>query len=321
MRVRVVRRAHDQRAAPPPLRLLRRHAAVACTAADAVHATAEACASADWKSHKPQCLRLCKVKAEGAVPAQQPVPPQPAAAGGAFKVTHETPAMLQKAGCFLTVHPNQRFRPGVLQVADAPGRRKDVVLPLLREAWDDPATYTDRVPLHFPPMTVFAVAGECALTHDCVRSFTQYYALPANKGVLFSWPGVAAVLSDVVCGEQLRPCPHTKLLLCVQMLLGFGRDGAMFSRIMPRLLRASSLDGLLGEHRHGMRPPFYPQFVRAATNPPSSGLSVRDGSGSLQLACHVYERFCDEQLVAEFERFVYRETIERPMKTELGTAR
>ncbi len=260
------------------------------------------------------------MRTAGAVPAPAPSPEAAARAafpGGAWRVTLETPAMLDALPCYLTAHPNQRFTPGVGALAG--GAHAGFELPLLREdmvracaAAGETQYFTRVVPFHAPVVTVLGVVGECVLTRPCVRAFTAHFdANASNRGALFRWPPAAAIWLDFCTGESHEPTVGRNappLLMIVQMLSGVfrppgGGASQTLQRVQPRLISVASLHELVGDAGDAMTPPFYPDVVRRVTR--------RAGDGAAPLtAAALWDRFSSrERLMPAYEALHCREIL------------
>jgi hypothetical protein len=249
----------------------------------------------------------------------------PAQAPHAFlwRITLETPAMLRGGfASFLTANANQRFLPGLGHLSQLGADPRITAMQMLREDMAPCATPEGtadyaHVPFHWPSRCLLAVEGECVLTRACVADFASHFDSARNSGALFRWPPGAAVSLDFRTGEPLAPCAATTLLLVAHLICGTYDDrGAaggkmnLVQRVQPRLMSIDSYYALVGEHRHAMTPPFYPDVVRAVTWRPGQ-------RGAPLSAAALWARFCSvEKLMPSFEQLQLDELT--PMLSALG---
>jgi len=242
----------------------------------------------------------------------------------------ETPAMLSVAPCFLTNHPNMRFKvvrqnmPSgfIMQyndpLSDVSGRiaPEGRALWLLKEdfSWGgqeqfDPKQYYSKVPIHSPTQVIYAVIAEVLWTEIDYLEMKAYY--DGELGKYFDWPGVECVGICPGTGEKVPFSMTDKHLLVACNLQGSTMQGnslVMTTRVMPRILTRAGYEKMMGPsggpHRtilisktlDGPKEPvpFYPDFFQETqrANPYFYGAS------------RAYDQFHATGLYKAFERWL-----------------
>lgn len=185
----------------------------------------------------------------------------------------ETSAMLcpvpNFAPCFLTNHPNMRFKVS-LQELQGEGDSKYIV-PLIQEDMGtvEKKMYYKQVPPHSISPVTYAVVGEVSWTRRDYDFWGKCHASPDTRGEFAeAWPGGGCVGLCPGTGAAV-PCSSTeKHLLVVSFLTAIAGHPKPLMRMLPRILSIEGYKKLVKGNDddivcvHGQDMKFYPDGLR-----------------------------------------------------------